>query len=197
VNKGAAVDIDHLEKAVLNQPDSALAHARLGSALVQLGFPGRGEKSLLRAVEIDPGLVQAWVNLGGARLARWDFQGCVEANQKALESEPDLVGARLNLGLGYLYLGQTEAMMEAFEYVLGLQPENAPAHYYLAVGYRAQGNLELAVQYLARAIGLGHSPDTDFVRAIENELRESNEQPLAFLEVGPDPEAEDPEVGKE
>ena len=43
-----------------------------------------------RVHELDPDLVQAWVNLGGALLMKWDFKGCLEANREAVRRQDDL-----------------------------------------------------------------------------------------------------------
>ena len=42
----------------------------------------RAEKAYRRALELDPDLVEAWVNLGGVLLLKWDFHGCLEANPR-------------------------------------------------------------------------------------------------------------------
>jgi tetratricopeptide (TPR) repeat protein len=149
-----------------------------------LGFLGEGQAALERALELDPMSVEAWVNLGGARLARWDFAGCVEANQRALDCRPGLIQAHFNQGLGYMYLGDAERMVACFEKVLDLDSANPGGHYYLAVGLRDLGQIGEARTYLAKAVGLGHSPDPSFVKALEQDEKPSQNS-VQILEFGP------------
>lgn len=183
------------KEAVANHPDSSKAHFRLGTVLINVGFLSEGQESLERAVELDPTSVRAWVNLGGARLARWDFAGCIEANQKALEYDPELTQAHFNLGLARMYAGQPEPMVACFEKVLELDPANAAGHYHLAVGYEAMGNRDKARFFFERAVGMGYSPDPSFVKVMEQK-EEGSQFPLPILEVGPEP-GEDVELTEE
>ena len=80
-----------LREAVRNQPDSAKAHMQLGTALISTNNLPEAEAELKKAIELEPTYAEAWVNLGGLRLSRWDFDGCVEANQKAIACQPEMV----------------------------------------------------------------------------------------------------------
>jgi len=177
------------EEAAKN-PDSADAHFRLGTALLKVGFQGEGQAALERTLELDSERVDAWVNLGGARLGRWDFAGCIEANQEALDREPGLMRAHFNLGLAYMYQGDAEKMLACFEKVLELDPGNAAGHYHIAVALQSLGQGEQAVSFVAKAIALGYSPDPSFVKALE-QAGAKGSSPVQVLEVGPEPEKED------
>jgi cytochrome c-type biogenesis protein CcmH/NrfG len=132
---------------------------------------------LEKAVQLDPQCAAAWVNLGGARLTRMDFAGCVEANRRAAVCDPDLTLAAYNEGLAHLYLGQAREMTDCFERVLELEPNHAAGHYYLAVGLLELGRTDEAVVSLQRATALGHSPQPDFLRAVERALAEAQDAP--------------------
>ena len=78
---------DRLERClrqVEERPGSATAHYNLGLAYTARGMVGRAEEAYRKAIELDPGLVQAWVNLGGTLLLKWDFKGSLVANREAL-----------------------------------------------------------------------------------------------------------------
>jgi tetratricopeptide (TPR) repeat protein len=158
--------------------------------LAKLGLSVEAEQALKRASELDPACVQAWVNLGGVKLARWDFQGCIEANRKALEVNPELVEAHFNQGLGHLYAGETDGMIECFRRVIDLDHMNSGGHYYLAVAHLEKGEAEGARQSLARAVSLGYSPDPDFIKALEKmePPPKPSEEPLHVIELGADVE---------
>jgi tetratricopeptide (TPR) repeat protein len=189
-------ELELQKKAVVENPNSSRAHFRLGTALIKVGFLGEGQAALERALELDPDRVDAWVNLGGARLGRWDFVGCVEANQQALNREPELMRAHFNQGLAYMYLGEAEKMLACFEKVLEIDPDSAAGHYHMAVALQALGKEARARMFLVKATGLGHSPDPSFVKALEQEA-EKGPSPVQILEVGPEPDEKDnEEVGK-
>ena len=55
---------DHLSKAIRLLPDFAGLHSDLGNALYMLGNMSGAEKSLRRAIDLDPDLLPAICNLG-------------------------------------------------------------------------------------------------------------------------------------
>ena len=180
---------ERLRAEVEANPDSAEAHGRLGNALLKIGRAKSAEGCLLRAVELDPTYFQGWINLGGARFSRLDFEGSLEANGKAVELHPDEVLGHYNQGLSNLYLGRVEPMMLCFRRVLEIEPENPGGHYHLAVGLNALGEVAAAGAFLRRSQELGYSPEPELVRAIDKALgnKEQGGGVLTF-EIGNDPD---------
>lgn len=173
-------NLARLRELVAAEPASAQAHLRLGTALTKTGAVGEAETEFRRALELDPALAGALVNLGGTMLLRWDFHGCVDANRRAAELQPELVLAHYNQGLGHLYLGEALEMAGCFERVLALEPRNPGGHYYLAVAANALGNIEAARLHLAVATELGFHPEPELLRALEKAA--GNAVPV--LEIG-------------
>jgi tetratricopeptide (TPR) repeat protein len=159
------------QKRVSEAPDSAAAHFNLGLAHTERGRMLAAEEAYRRAVELDPGLVQAWVNLGGALLLKWDFKGCLEANQEALRRQEDLVQAHFNMGQAHLYLNQAEELVRCNRRVLELDPDHAAAHYFLAVGLLATDRVGEARAECARAMSLGYQPRPDFLKSLDRAER--------------------------
>jgi tetratricopeptide (TPR) repeat protein len=155
-------------KEVESNPGSAVAHYNLGLAYTRKGQMNRAETAYRKALEIDSELVEAWVNLGGALMLKWDFKGSIAANREALMRDDDLVLAHYNTGQACLYLGDAEGVVRSCERVLELDPGHAAGCYFLAVGLLAMGEVERARAMVARAKALGHSPEPDFLRALEN-----------------------------
>ncbi|MEJ2581206.1 MAG: tetratricopeptide repeat protein, partial [Acidobacteriota bacterium] len=64
--------LDRCLRDVEEHPDRASSHYNLGLAYTVSGRVKQAEESYVKAHEIEPTLVQAWVNLGGVRLMRWE-----------------------------------------------------------------------------------------------------------------------------
>lgn len=181
----ARTRLERCRQRVKDEPRSAAAHFNLGLAYTQSGRPQRAEQAYRKSLEIDPDLVEAWVNLGGVLLLKWDFKGSIEANQEALKRKDDLLIAHFNIGQASLYLGDAEGVVRCGRRVVELDPNHAAGHYFLAVGLLATGKVADARATLARAEALGHSPRPEFLRALSREEKElerkGNEQEVNHI----------------
>ena len=135
------------------------------------------------ALELDPGLGAARVNLGGVLLQQWDFEGCLEASLKAVELRDDLVLAHHNLGQAYLYTNEPKKLVMCTRRALKVDPEHAPSHYFAAVGLLAVGEAGAAERHLARAIELGHRPTPEFLKALEKAQQTKATQQIQISEI--------------
>lgn len=159
--------IKRWEARLEEKPDSAIAYFNLGLAYSDVSKMTSAEKAYSRAVELDPELVQAWVNLAGVLLLQWRFEESLEAGRKAVELNSELPLVHFNMGQAYLYLGNSEALVECNRRVLELEPDHPAANYFLAVGLLAENNAREARFYMDRATRLGHRPTAEFLRALE------------------------------
>jgi tetratricopeptide (TPR) repeat protein len=179
---------------VEKHPKSATAQFNLGLAYTAQGFVNRSEAAYRKALEIDPDLVEAWVNLGGSLLLKWDFQGSLEANREAVKRRDDLLLAHYNMGQAYLYLGDAEGLTACCRRVIELDPEHAAGHYYLAVGLLALDRLREAREALGQAMALGHRPTPEFLRGLERAEKKTGSNELKLVNnIG----AEAPQESKE
>jgi len=162
------LELEHCLRRTEAHPGSAAAHFNLGLAYTQRGLTDRAEQAYRKALAIDPDLIEAWVNLGGTLMLKWDFKGSLEANREALERQDDLVLAHYNTGQACLYLGDAEGLVRSSRRVVELDPQHAAGCYFLAVGLLALGRFEEARTEVGRARFLGHSPAPEFLRALTN-----------------------------
>jgi tetratricopeptide (TPR) repeat protein len=162
------LELEHCLRRAEEHPGSAAAHFNLGLAYTQRGLTDRAEQAYRKALDIDPDLIEAWVNLGGVLMLKWDFEGSLRANREALERQDDLVLAHYNTGQACLYLGDAEGLVRSSRRVVELDPHHAAGCYFLAVGLLALGRVEEARTEVGRARFLGHSPAPEFLRALEN-----------------------------
>jgi tetratricopeptide (TPR) repeat protein len=165
--EGASRRIELYLQQVEQHPESAAAHFNLGLAYTQRGLADSAEQHYRKALELEPDLVEAWVNLGGVLLLKWDFKGSIAANEEALKRKGDLLLAHYNIGQAFLYLGDAEGVVRSYRRVIELDPEHAGGHYFLAVGLLAAGSTAEARGELARARALGYSPAPEFLRALD------------------------------
>jgi tetratricopeptide (TPR) repeat protein len=165
-NETAKLRLEHCLRQVELHPESAAAHFNLGLAYSQRGRVVRAERAYRKALDVDPDLVEAWVNLGGVLMLKWDFQGSIEANREALKRKEDLLLAHYNTGQACLYLGDAEGVIRCSRRVIELEPDHPAGHYFLAVGLLAMGQIEDARAELGQARALGYSPAPDFLRAL-------------------------------
>ena len=159
--------IDRYLERVREHPESAAAHFNLALAYTQRGRLQHAEDHYRKALELDSDLVEAWVNLGGVLLLRWDFQASIEANEEALKRQDDLLLAHYNMGQGLLYLGDGEGVVKCNRRVLEIDPDHAAGHYFLAVGLLATERVAEARAALARSMELGHRPAPEFLKGLE------------------------------
>lgn len=176
--------IEYWQEYLTSHPTSAVAHFNLALAYTDLGLVGRAEELYRKALELDDGLVEAWVNLGGALLLKWDFKGCLEANQQAVARQEDCLLAHYNMGQAYLYLGDAEGVVRCYRRVLELDPRHAAGHYYLAVGLLACGHVEQARRAAATAMELGYRPAPEFLRSLERHAQGAVPAGVPVLEIG-------------
>jgi tetratricopeptide (TPR) repeat protein len=187
--------LERCQRDVEEHPERASAHYNLGLAYTVSGRVRQAEESYLKALEIDPTMFQAWVNLGGVRLMRWEFKGCLEANLQAAKLRDDLPIVHYNMGQAHLYLNQPEDLLRCNERVIELDGDNGAAYYHAAVAHLALDNLGAAERYLGHAIELGHQPTQDFVKAMEKaHIKKQRKENVSLIEISG---AEAPDKTKE
>jgi tetratricopeptide (TPR) repeat protein len=120
-----------LERAITLDPSYAQAHLKLGSAYETkasyLVMPELYEKAIAhfrRAIELRPGLVSAWRELGGVLVALCREEEGVEAIRHALTLEPDDAGAHATMGRAqFLGFGDFRRAAECYEKAFAINPQ--------------------------------------------------------------------------
>jgi tetratricopeptide (TPR) repeat protein len=108
------------------------------------------EQGLVRALELRPESLAAWIRLGDVRLDLNRPEDAHEAFEKARELDSDSAAAEFGLGRVEAALGRTEEAVARFERALELQPQASVVHYPLAQAYRRLGRTEEAERELRR-----------------------------------------------
>ena len=128
-----------------------------GQAALQAGQFARAATEFRAALDAEPGLSEARVNLGLALFLQGKYQQSVDELENAARALPDLPAAHLFLGLGHLKLGASDQAIAALSRSLELDPANLEAHRALAACHLATGDYASAVQEFQAAFS--HSPD--------------------------------------
>lgn len=142
---------DFGEPAPPRDDDDAAADAEDWFALaldLEATSPADARAAYQRAIELDPGHIDAHVNLG--RMLH--EEGAPAAAEKhyriALDLDPAHPIAAFNLGVSLEDLGRTADAIATYEKAIAIDPENADAHYNLAGIYERKGDKPAALRHL-------------------------------------------------
>jgi len=124
------------------------------TAYIMVGDPAKGYADLQRAVEIDPGLRQAWLNIAGLEIAEGNYDKAYDALLRAEKIDPAADDNQLNLGAVQVMQGKLDEAAKHFERYLERNRDSAEAHYLVASNYALAGHESEVVEYLGRAISL-------------------------------------------
>jgi len=126
---------DVLLQAVEDQPDDALAWARLSEIWLSLGYLDKSLKTAQKAIEIGPDLARAHSVLGFAKLSQMNISQAKASFEKAILIEPDNPLARLGMGLVKIRDGDVAEGRRDIETAAFLDPTNSIIRSYLGKAY--------------------------------------------------------------
>ena len=130
--------IEPLEKVLAEKDDFAYAHFELGYAYTGLGRSKEARPQYERALQLDPKMAEAALNLG-ILLLNDEPQASATALAKAVELRPSESRPRALLGLAYEKSGNLKEASGAYESALALDPRDAETGLRLAQLYFRQG----------------------------------------------------------
>lgn len=128
---GALATLDALSEADRADPWITTLRARLRMRiwLIQGAFesdaPIVAEELLLRALDRDPTIAEAYHALGSLRLAAGDYQAARRAFEEALRRAPTLAISHVQLGMLAAETGHLTQGLRSLDVAMRLQPENA------------------------------------------------------------------------
>jgi len=111
------------------------------------GDPAHHEEALSgyrRALEIDPDLVPAIINLANIHYSRNEIAEAQALYERAIGLEPEVFEAHFNLGNIFHDLGRYSDARICYRDALQLNPTYADAHFYLAVTLEKNGQSQEA-----------------------------------------------------
>jgi tetratricopeptide (TPR) repeat protein len=128
--------------------EQVATHFRLGEEALKHGEFVRATEEFKTVLALDPGLLEAQVNLGLAYHAVGEYSLAVRYLTRALRKAPNLVGPNVVVGIEYLRLGSPDKAIPTLRHALQLDPSNREAHRVLATCYQNEDDYrEAADQY--------------------------------------------------
>jgi len=124
---------------------------------------GRSEEAINycnRAINLFPGLTEAYNNRGFAYDKLGQYEQAIENFNKALQLNPRYANAYNNRGMSYHALKRYPQAIEDYDKALDLQPDNASIYNNRASAYFMLGRYESAIEDFGKAIKL--QPDYTF-----------------------------------
>lgn len=119
---------------------------REGQAAMQQGQFARAAEDFKKVLQLDPGLIEAEVNLGLAYQGLLEYDSATHYLVKALRERPNLLGPTVIVGMDYVKLGSPEKGIPFLRTALELDPSNRDAREALASSYLNQDNFQDAAE---------------------------------------------------
>jgi tetratricopeptide (TPR) repeat protein len=158
--------VHRLADAVRECPDSALAHANLGTAYLKLQLADRAARELERAAQLQPGNPQTEEALGQAQMLLGQWQKATIAFSAALVRDPSNSDLLYNDALALFNLGHysnAEPLLRRMPDVVS----SAPAQSLLGDVEEKLGDYKQAAQHYVNAAQLDPSEANVYVLGVE------------------------------
>jgi tetratricopeptide (TPR) repeat protein len=181
VVEGRTAEATAFVNAILaDEPDNAQIRNVLGLALYKSGDTEGSIRQYVEALEDDPGLAEAWFNLGNAHNLLRNTAEAESAFVKAIGRQKKFALARYNLGIIYKDTGRPEPAIEQFRSVVEIDPQFYPAYLEIGLHHVATGDNEGAIAAFTRVLEL--APRFKEVRVhLGNALLRSGKEDAAEL----------------
>src|SRR5208283_5304510 len=146
--------LEHFQKALALQPESATFHNGLGNALYQKGRMDEAIIQYQKALVLQPKSAAAYEYLGEALFQKGQMDGAIIQYQRALEIKPDFVEAHNNLGSSLLQMGRVDEAIAYYRRAIELQPRLVQAYNDLGYAFFRKSMAAEAIACYQKAIEL-------------------------------------------
>jgi Tfp pilus assembly protein PilF len=138
----------------------------LGSAQFSDGHPDDCEKTVRRALALDPNDAGNLYLLGVLRYSQEKFDDALDALSRSAAVNSTNASTQFYLGSVLNQKGLRSEAETALRKALIIDPNYADAHFALAVIYAAQKSMALARWEYERAVDLGHDKSPELEKAL-------------------------------
>jgi tetratricopeptide (TPR) repeat protein len=145
--RGTVAMLPHRKRPQMRALDAGEWFAR-GQAL-EADDSGAAESAYRQALALDPGHLDATLNLGALLCDEGRCREAVPLYASALERRPDAAAIHYNLAIALEDLGEHEAALERYERCLALEPRFADAHFNAARLHEQLGHAQKALRHFS------------------------------------------------
>ncbi len=142
------------EAAVAADANYQPAHQRLGKAHIAIGENDKGEASLKRAVELDPGDLTGRVLLGQAFAKANKLEEAQKEYEAVIGIDPKNADAYVSLGQLQLIQGKSQDALGSFNTAIELDPQNPDTFIAIGKTYWELGDSTNAIERTRKAVEL-------------------------------------------
>jgi tetratricopeptide (TPR) repeat protein len=144
--------LSRVTKQITAEPKSGALRYLLGLVYLDRREAALAEGALLKAIELDPQLADAYVRLSNLYMSASRYDEALAKLGDALKVNPQALAAQMLAGIVHERKGDIAEAQRAYEKALALNPRFAPAANNLAVLYSEHGgDMEKALQLAQRA----------------------------------------------
>jgi tetratricopeptide (TPR) repeat protein len=164
--QGDAASLPFFKKAVEQDPEFALAHARLSTVLNNLGEGEQARQQITRAYALKDRVSEPerlYITARYYTIVEQSRQKAIETYQIWNQTYPNDFVPHSNLAVAYEGGGELDKAVEEFRAAIALAPDESLPRVSLAAVYVSQGKLDDARRTLADAIA--HGVDSTSVRS--------------------------------
>ncbi len=163
---GAALDANQIqlafdtsEELLRLYPDESFAHNLRGKSLQRLKRFDEAIESFGKALQIDPGLVDAKLNLANTLAITGNPTDAIPLFHEVLQQSPTNIKATFNFGALMQNIGNQDAALGLYDKVLGIDPSHVGALNNKSNILKTQGDLHAAITCLQKAFVTSPTPD--------------------------------------
>ncbi len=127
VDKDPQAAISRIERQAMLQPKSPSVQYLLGRAYQAAGDTKQAEKAYMKAIELNPDSIPAYVSLGQIYGASKEYDRAIAELDKALAARPDQPAALMLKAIAQQMKGDAAGAREGYEKLLKTSPRFAPA----------------------------------------------------------------------
>jgi len=131
--------LERVKKQIARVPKSARFHDLLGRVYLMRGEMTPSEAALVKALELDPSLIDSYLALGQLYAASGRYDQSLARLNDALKVNPKNLATQMLTGVIYERKGDIPKAQKAYEQALELNPRFAPAANNLAYLYAEHG----------------------------------------------------------
>ncbi len=144
-------------EAATSNPECGTSHYNLGIGFLGKKMYEQALEAFHKALDCSPNLAEAYVQIGGIRLAQGDIDGCLHYNRMAIKSRAAFAIGHGNIGYCLMQKGEVDEAIRYLQKALAYNSSFIQAYTTLASAYFMKGLIDESIAACNKALSL--SPD--------------------------------------